>query len=152
MGSLKGQIQEEWFLGVVAPQDLLHSARTDGTLEVFKVSVCMNLFNLIYTFMLTSLCRAEWSSCRLSPRQPCLRHAGQIHKLQPRHSSYRRSGLHCQLVCPGNSESHVLLVGSLVYRSPGAISPPCVWHIQLQPDALVGWECLEAGKGVDVVG
>lgn len=106
----------------------------------------------MYTSMLTSLCIAEWSSCQSSPRQACLRHAGQIHKLQPHHSSGRRSGLHCQSVCPGNSESHVLWVGSSVCKSPGAIYPPCVWRIQPQPDALVGWECAGAGRGVDVVG
>lgn len=48
MRSLKGQIEEEWFVGVMAPHDLLHSGWIEGTLEgvkLFKVcfSVCMNL-------------------------------------------------------------------------------------------------------------
>lgn len=102
--------------------------------------------------ILTRLCRGEWSSSQPSPRQACLHHAGQIHKLLPRHSSDRRNDLHCQSMCPGNSENHVLLASSLACRSLGATYLPCVWPIQLQPDALAGWEYQGASTAVDVGG
>lgn len=101
--------------------------------------------------MLTSLCRAEWSNFHSSPRLACFRHADQIHKLLRHRSSDMRSGRRCRSGCPGNSGSHVLWADSSACRSPGATSPPCGWRIQLQPDALVGWECPGPGREADVV-
>lgn len=51
MGGLKGQIEKEWLIGVVAPQDLLHSGWTENIFEGFKIffvclSKCMNQYNL----------------------------------------------------------------------------------------------------------
>lgn len=46
MCSLKGQVEEERFLRVVAPQDLLHSGWTEGTF-LRDAHVCMNLFECI---------------------------------------------------------------------------------------------------------
>lgn len=52
MGSLKGQIEEEWYMVVVAPQDLLHSGRTEGTFEGFLIylPLCMHecIFKNVY--------------------------------------------------------------------------------------------------------
>lgn len=51
VGSLKGHIEEEWFMGVMAPQDLLRSGWTEGTLEdvffffLIYLTGNINLFN-----------------------------------------------------------------------------------------------------------
>lgn len=116
----------------------------------FYFFLCKFFWDGIHTFTLTFLHRARWSSFQSSPRQACLHHASQIHKLQLRHSSDKRSDLHCQSVYQESSGSRVRWADSLACRSPGAISPPCVWHIQLQLDSPVVWVRQLAGRGADV--
>lgn len=44
MGGLKGQIEEEWLIGLVVPQDLLHSGWTEKTFEGFKIFSCLSIY------------------------------------------------------------------------------------------------------------